>query len=111
MAEVYAGPVAKWTVMVFMNGDNDLEPDAIRDFEEMAKVASDPAVNIVVQFDRIPGYSNCYGNWTQTLRFCVKQNLAPTKENAVEDIGEANMGDGTVLRDFVRWAKAKYPAE
>jgi clostripain len=111
MAEVYAGPVAKWTVMVFMNGDNELEPDAIADFEEMARVVSNPDVNIVVQFDRIPGYSNCYGDWTQTLRFCVKQKLSPTKENAVEDIGEANMGDGIVLSDFVRWAKAKYPAE
>ena len=111
MPQAYAGPLAKWTVMVFMNGDNDLESEAIRDFEEMARVESNSAVNIIVQFDRIPSYSDCYGDWTQTLRFCVKQNLAPTEENAVEDIGEANMGDGAELLKFVCWAKQKYPAE
>ena len=40
--------------MVFMNGDNTLEPDGIIDFKEMAKVAENPQINVVVQFDRIP---------------------------------------------------------
>ena len=40
-----------WTVMVYMDGDNDLEQAAIDDFLEMASV-NNPNVNIVVQFDR-----------------------------------------------------------
>jgi hypothetical protein len=106
-----AAPPVKWTVMVFMNGDNDLEPDAITDFKEMAQVADNPLINVIVQFDRIPGHTAEYGDWTQTLRFRIRQNLVPTKENALEDIGEANMGDPAVLRDFVRWGKTKFPAE
>ncbi len=47
-----AEPPAKWTVMIYMNGDNDLEEFAVGDFLEMAEVGSTSEVNIVVQFDR-----------------------------------------------------------
>src|SRR5262249_49999789 len=71
-------------------------------------------VQIVVQFDRIPGFAVTdppEKDWTQTLRFLVKKDMEPLKENAVEDIGEANMGDPKVLADFVRWGRQKYPAK
>src|SRR5689334_19472910 len=44
---------ADWTVLVYLDGDNDLEPDAIDDYGEMASVGSSDRVNIVVQLDRI----------------------------------------------------------
>ena len=43
---------AKWTVMVYMAGDNNLESAAMVDLKEMARVGSTSAVNIVVQLDR-----------------------------------------------------------
>ena len=101
----------KWTIMIFMNGDNDLEPFAIRDFLEMATHEQSDEVNIVVQFDRSPHWTSAHGNWTQALRFLVSQHMRPTVANAVADIGEVNMGDGEVLVDFVRWAPQAYPAE
>src|SRR5262245_38835920 len=102
---------AEWTFMVFMNGDNNLEPFAIEDFEEMAKVGSTDDVNVIVQFDRIDGGSQAYGNWTGTLRFRVTKGMEPTYANAVMDLGEANMGDGATLRAFVEWARTEYPAK
>jgi hypothetical protein len=103
--------VAEWTIMVFLNGDNNLEPFGLKDFEEMAQVGSTDKVNIVVQFDRSPSFSGGQGNWTQTLRFLVKKDMKPLPADAVEDIGEVNMGDGQVLADFVNWAKEKFPAK
>lgn len=67
---------AEWTVLVYLDGDNNLESDAIDDFEEMARVGSTDQVHIIVQMDRIrspEGWDDRrYGNWDGTLRFRVE---------------------------------------
>lgn len=109
-AESSQTTVAEWTVMVYLNADNNLEPDGITDFLEMAQVGSTEQVNVVVQFDRSPAYSKLYGNWNNTLRFRVMKNMKPESNEAVEDLGEVDMGDAAALRGFVDWAQMKYPA-
>jgi Clostripain family len=105
-------PLAEWTVMVFMNGDNNLEPWAIMNFNQMAQVADSDQVNFIVQFDRKGTYASTDPNWARTLRFRIKKGLKPIPQDAVEDPGKKlNMGDKEVLRDFIRWAKLKYPAK
>jgi hypothetical protein len=104
-------PSAEWTIMVFMNGDNDLERFAIEDFQEMANVTDSDRVNVIVQFDRTPNWDGRYGNWTQTLRYRLRRGLTPTVENALPGFNqETNMGHPDVLRDFVVWARETYPA-
>ena len=44
--------LAKWTVMVYMAADNNLDRAALKDIAEMAKVGSNEKVNILVQLDR-----------------------------------------------------------
>jgi len=109
-----ATPIKDWTVMVYMNGDNDLEPWALRNYLQMAKVGSTEQVNIVCQFDRVPGYAGAtpdYDDWTQTLRFYVTKNGKPMSKQALADMGELDMGDPATLRDFVGWARSAYPAK
>ena len=103
-------PVPKWTFLVYLDADNNLERAGIGDFLEMASVGSSPGVNIVVQMDRVPGHSNAYGNWTGTRRFLIKKNDEPDVP-PLQDLGEKNMGDPEVLRDFVEWGVTNYPAE
>ena len=110
-AEKPASPqLADWTIMIFLNADNNLEQDALNNFADIAKIGSTDKVNIVVQFDRNGNYATTNPQWTQTLRFLVKKGMVPTPSTAVQDIGEADMGDGAVLKAFVDWAKEKYPA-
>ena len=45
---------AEWTVMVYLDADNNLESAGIDDINEMEIVGSTSEVNIVVQVDRIP---------------------------------------------------------
>jgi len=105
-------PVPKnWTFMVYLDGDNNLEELGIDDFLEMSSAACPDDVNIVVQFDRIPGYNTTYGDWTTCKRFLVTPGMTPTAANATEDVGECNMGDPNTLSDFVDWAMARYPAD
>jgi hypothetical protein len=106
---VGSGPVADWTFMVYLDGDNSLESAAIDTFLNMASVGSTPQVNIVVQMDRI-GIDDRYDNWTDCKRFYITKGMIPTPENATLDLGEVNMGDPQTLKDFVNWTMNNYPA-
>lgn len=102
--------LAEWTVMVFLNADNNLESFGLLDFAEMAKIGSTDKVNVVVQFDRTGVYAPD-PPWSQCLRFRITKGMQPLPSNAIQDLGEANMGDGQVLADFVTWAMQTYPAK
>ena len=102
---------AEWTILIFMNADNNLEYDAINNFKQAAKVGSTDLVNVVVQFDRSPKYAVTDPDWTQTLRFRITKDMEPIPANAIEDLGEVNMGDPAVLSEFVRWGMQRYPAK
>lgn len=103
-----------WTILVYLDGDNNLEADAIDDFLEMARVGSSERVQIVVQLDRIRSPETWdderYNNWEGTLRFRVEAGMEPTPDNAVADLGETNMGDPATLTDFLIWGIESYPA-
>ncbi len=101
---------AHWTLLVYLDGDNDLESAGIDDFLEMSSVGSSNDVNIVALFDRAPGYASSHGDWTDTRRFHIAPGMAPWGYNG-ESIGEANMGDPQTLVDFVQWGIANYPAD
>jgi len=52
----------KWTIMVYMDADNNLEDAGISDFNEMEVAGSTQDVAILVLMDRIPGYDSTNGN-------------------------------------------------
>lgn len=101
---------ADWTIMVYLDGDNDLETHAIDDFLEMSEVGSTDDVNIIVQFDRTPYYDTRYGNWETTKRYRVTYGMVPDAASALQDIGEANCGDPQTVINFAQWAMSNYPA-
>jgi hypothetical protein len=106
---------ADWTVLVYLDGDNDLEEEAIGDYAEMASVGSSATVNIVVQFDRIASSEDwdatSRGNWSSVKRFRVERGKQSVKSNQLADLGELNMGDPRTLVDFATWGIQTYPAE
>ncbi len=115
---------AEWTVMVYLDSDNNLESAGIDDINEMEIAGSTKEVNIVVQVDRIPysilasnhqGYADdiSNGNWTNTRRYYITQDLDPVQINSQlkNDLGELNMGDPQTLIDFADWATVYYPAK
>ena len=100
---------AEWTFMVYLDGDNNLEPAAIKDFLEMSEVGSDDNVNILVLMDRISSYDSSYGNWTGTRRGIINKGDAPDTSWGIS-MGELNMGDPDSLYDFINWGTTNYPA-
>ncbi len=109
-------PVAKWTLMIYLDADNNLESAGIEDINEMETVGSTPEVNIIVQMDRCGtghGYDDSNGDWTGAKRFYVTKDDDPDIIGSRElaDLGEVNMGDPTVTTNFTDWAVANFPAE
>jgi hypothetical protein len=99
--------VADWTVLVYLNGDNDLVNKANLDFVEMARVGSTQRVNIVVQFDR----QGRNGEWEQTLRFRVLRNMPHEPPYAYQDLGEVDMADGHSVEQFITSSMNAFPAK
>jgi Clostripain family len=112
MARTRKPTMAEWTIMVFLNAKNNLEPFAFKNFEQMARVGSTDQVNVLVEFGRPRRhYTHESGGWSKTLRFRVEKDMEPVEHAAVEDLGATNMGDGESLVDFVTWARMNYPAK
>ncbi len=104
---------AEWTVMVYLDADNNLESAGINDINEMEMVGSSSKVNIIVQADRIPGYDISNSDWTNTRRYYITQDFDPYQisSDLKSDLGELNMGDPQTLIDFTSWAVTEYPAK
>jgi hypothetical protein len=111
---VQAAPAAnaKWTVMVYISGDNNLEDYVVKDIElELAPTGSSANVQVVALADRAPGYDTSRGDWQTTKLFHVTPGMIADSASAVADWGERNMGDQQTLIDFVTWSKTNYPAD
>ena len=103
---------AKWTVMVYIAGDNNLEDYVVLDLEnELGAIGSSADVQVVALADRAPGYDTSRGDWQGTKIYHVTQGMVADAASAAEDWGERNTGDPQTLIDFVSWSKTNYPAD
>ena len=103
--------VAKWTFMVYLDGDNSLVNQSIDVFLKLAAVNSSSDVNVIVQMDKSLDQNVTYGNWTTCKRFVIQKGMTPTAQNAVQDVGEVDIGDPGTLHDFLNWSISNYPAD
>jgi len=128
----------QWTIMVYMDGDNDLEEYAIANFNAMEKGLADAIaggntdiqdnLNVIVIFDRIPGYDSNPteqggSNWTDTRLYRVLPDStadAYFRSERLDDggagaghianLGEQDMGDPAVLSWFISYCKTNFAA-
>jgi hypothetical protein len=91
-----------WTIMVYMAGDNNLDPEAVKDLKEMKRVGSTAEVNVIAQLDRDVGHA--------TKRYYLRKG-GTIAADAVASLGKINTGDPRFLLDFVRWGVRSYRAE
>ncbi len=102
----------KWTVLVYMDGDNDLEPYTEQDLNEMEMAPDSDKVTIVAQVDRSPYYG---ATWSGCRRYEIKHDDNPTTSGVndidKEDMGNVDMGSPTTLNNFIQWGRNVYPAE
>jgi hypothetical protein len=115
----------KWSFVVYMAADNDLESAAINDFNELESInLFNQPVSILVLLDRSPGYDATNGDWTDTRLFEIKSD--PGGDNATiiskridcSDLGllssiptELDMADPLVLSRLINFTKREYKAD
>lgn len=100
-----------WTVMVYLDGDNDLEHYALKDIDEMERALPAKGVEVIVLIDRAHGYSNAEGNWTDARIYRIRRDGADgIKSDVLAKPGELNMGDPNVLKKFIAASIKAYPA-
>lgn len=92
---------ASWTVMVYLDADNNLDYYGYVDVAEMMEVGSTSSVNIVVLWDKYDGPAYAYK--------VLKGGLQVSRGFALNGV-EVNMGSGETLKAFVDYAAKKYPA-
>lgn len=92
----------KWTILIWMAGDNDLESAGDDDLAEIKAVGSTDHVNVVVQFDRMSD--------DKTRRYYLRKGTSLASDE-VGSLGETNSGDPDVAVDFFSWGIATYPAD
>jgi hypothetical protein len=131
----------KWTIMVYLDGDNNLEHHSMVCFQEMEEVGSTDDITIIVQYDRISWqelydyadeeeylnsseseeYADYYDDdsfddWSDTRRYLVleddnKNNWESYRLDTDENLGELGMGSDEELKDFVEWGMDNFPAD
>ncbi len=130
----------EWTVMVFINGKNNLSRYVEIDMNEMEQIGSTDKVNIVVEAGKLkytvpdypdyPGgwdnYDNPWGggmppymkqavsaDWYGVRRYYVQKDAdtATLGSQLLQELPKADMGDWNHLVEYVQWAKANYPAK
>lgn len=99
-----------WTVMLYDDGDNNLEYYSWENLENMENVVLSDNINVVIQYDL---YDDCPG----TYRYCVTgevdrgTNYPYYPDDIVEVMDEQDMADPAVLTDFINWGTLYYPAD
>lgn len=114
LLEIYdKAKVKEWTILVFMNGDNNLEGFGIQNINDMEKTGSSKDVNVIVEFDRSPDWDDSNGNWSATKIFYITQdnNLEKISSREIEDLGEVDMASSVSLEDFIMYTMENYPAK
>ena len=79
----------RWTVMVYLAGDNNLDAAGAADLVEMKRVGSTEQVALVAQFDRS-------GAKRVTNRYVLRKGTA-LADDVVTALGETDTGDPAVL--------------
>ena len=101
-----AGTTAEWTVMVYLDGDNNLDPDSVSDITEMMMVGSTEKVNVLALWDRYNEPAYLY----QVLKGNLKLLDGLTVDGMPVNGQEISMADWKVLEAFVDYGKANMPA-
>ncbi len=114
-----------WTVLYYLNGNNNLEPNLTRNLIDVEKVGSSDQVNIVAQLtrgtsDSIHGKAEqktgLDGDWVGTRRYFVEPSSVKSSKKLRSQVLDeqstpVNAGAPESLSDFLSWGIKNYPAK
>jgi hypothetical protein len=119
---IEVAPRATWTVLVYLDADNNIEADLLHDLERMATVGSSDALNVIVLADRSPAdnsYSAGPGQFLPDADILGLPNFDTAKllrigngnAEEIDDLGEVSMSDPQTLAWFTYTGITRFPAD
>ena len=100
----------EWNYLLYMAADNNLERFALRNIAELKSSLSTDRINVIVLFDRSPGYDKTAGNWTDTRLFRLSGSSS-LDDDFIKSLGELDMTLPETLSMFLAIADEYFPAE
>ena len=115
----------KWTYVIYMAGDNELEGEAMRALNEVEGVDwRGQDVSVLALIDRHPGYDASDGNWSGTRLYEIRYDKAGVNSTIISErldcaiLGlskgidsELDMSGVYILSGILDYAKDAYQAE
>jgi hypothetical protein len=107
----------KWTVLIYADGNNDLEPEIYQAFQTMIEEPVGKDITLIIQMARAPR------SLVRLLRPCLATQVSPPWEGVrrylinhrgvtwIDDLGNLNMADPYTLANFLTWGLSSYPAD
>lgn len=105
-----------WTILIYANGNNELEPEMSQAMHNAEKVGSNIDVNVVIQLGRAKYElvkiirqdlgQRSDDSWSGVRRYLVEKGGS----TLVGNLGRINMADPKNLYGFIRWGMRLYPA-
>jgi hypothetical protein len=102
------------TVILYMNGDNDLTDEVLSAVDRMETVGSSTKLNIVALVDGHPSGISRFGHkWVDTHLLHITHDKKPNRINSkvLANWGEQDLGQPETLARFIREAIHLFPAE
>ena len=110
-----------WTIMYYAVGSNSSEIDLLSDIGEMMKGKTSEGYELITLIDRTEGYSDDAStlgeNFTDTRLYKLYDNKYQELDGGeflpeirTNTSAELNMADAHVLKRFIQYCKANYPA-
>jgi len=94
----------EWTMLVFLNGNNNLDSFGTTNLKQMETVGSTNDINVVVQ------WASESTDTTKRMLITKGSGSAVTSP-VVQSLPRVDMGDYQQLVEFVRWGVQNYPAK
>lgn len=107
-----------WTVLIYANGNCDMEPEIYRSLLDSEKICSKDEVTVLMQIGRAHRSITkklrpfCYLGYEQNLWSGVRRYYVNNPSSILlQDLGNINMADPMTLYEFIKWGIKNYKAD
>jgi len=100
----------RWSLLVYIAGDNNLSDAGLKDIKEMCKAGSSSKLNaglyVGVEIDT-------KGEHSGSIRYEITEPdyEGVAHRTVIDRLSEKDTGDPKVLKDFLKWGLKRYPAD
>lgn len=100
--------IKKWTILIYADGNNDMESTIYKSFLSCEKAGSNKDVNVIIEIGKLGNYiTNDKDSWYGVRRYYIEKGHS----DLIENLGRINIADPNNLYNFIKWGCKNYKSE